>query len=104
VVTRSRFVDPPLSSGQAAQIAKTLYQSRRLSKIYPSRGTVIRAIREGGSLGISGPVWYDLFLAMTMQEAGVGTIVTENASDFRHMRFISTCKIQDAVKSFAQSS
>ncbi|MBI4565225.1 MAG: type II toxin-antitoxin system VapC family toxin [Planctomycetes bacterium] len=95
VVTRARFVDPPLSSADAAGRARLLYRSRKLSKIYPQRGTVMRALREGAALGITGAAWYDLFLAVTMKDAGVSLIVTENLDDFRRFPFISTRRIQD---------
>ena len=47
VVTRGRFVDPPLGAGDAVKIATKLFKSRRLRKIYPARGTVLRAAKEG---------------------------------------------------------
>lgn len=97
VVTRGRFVDPPLSSVEAARIAKLLYQSRRLRKIYPKRGTVMRSIREGAALGIRGATWYDLFLALTMRDAGVQVIVTENTTDFQKFPFLSPRRIQEAL-------
>ncbi len=97
VVTRSRFVDPPLPTAEVGRIASLLYQSRNLSKIYPLRGTVMRAIREGAALGVTGPAWYDLFLAMTMRDAGVSAIITENVDDFRKFPFISPRRIERAV-------
>lgn len=63
-------------------MASVLYRSRRLIKIYPKRGTVIRTLREGRALNVRGPAWYDLFLAVTMRDAGVHLIITENTSDF----------------------
>ncbi len=98
VVTRSRFVDPPLSGREVHRIADLLYRSRRLMKIYPRRGTVIRAMREGDALGITGPAWYDLFLAVTMRDAGVFLIVTENVDDFKKFPFLTTRRIEHAVR------
>ncbi len=94
VVTRRRFVDPPLSPEEAGRVASLLYRSRRLTKIYPRRGTVVRAVEEGAALGVTGPAWYDLFLAMTMRDAGVSLIVTENVEDFRKFRFITAQRIE----------
>ena len=88
VVTRPRFVDPPLDSSEASRRAADLYHSRTLAKVYPKRGTVLRALREGALRGVTGPAWYDLFLAATMRDARVGTIVTENAADFRRFDFL----------------
>ena len=93
VVTRSRFVDPPLTPIEAGRVASLLYHSRRLTKIYPRRGTVVRAIEEGAARGLTGPAWYDLFLAMTMRDAGVFRVVTENIEDFRKFRFIAAQRI-----------
>jgi len=62
-------------------------------KIYPRRGTVARAMAEGAELGVSGAAWYDLFLALTMRDAGVRTIVTENVTDFEQLRFITAQRI-----------
>jgi predicted nucleic acid-binding protein len=97
VVTRARFVEPPLSAADAARMAALLYGSRRLKKIYPKRGTVLRALRAGRELGTVGPAWYDLFLAATMRDAGVRVVITENTADFRNFPFLSPCRIQDAL-------
>ncbi len=97
VVTRPRLVENPLSPAQAAQMTRKLYGSRRLRKIYPKRGTVIRTIREGASLGIKGPLWYDLYLAVTMADAGVRRIITENVDDFKGFPFITVISIKEAV-------
>src|SRR5437867_13454102 len=61
VVTRGRLVHPAMTPEEAARMGEILYRSRRLAKIYPSRGTVVRSIREGQKLRITGPAWYDLF-------------------------------------------
>jgi len=98
VVTRSRFVQPPLSPAEAARMAVLLYRSRRLKKIYPKRGTVLRALRAGRELGMVGPAWYDLFLAATMRDAGVRLLVTENIADFRKFPFLSPRRIQEALR------
>lgn len=98
-VTRARYMDPPLSSAEAARRAQDLYRSRRLKKIYPSRGTVFRALQEGAALGVSGPLWFDLFLALTMRDAGVRLIVTENTADFRTFPFLTTRGIREFVES-----
>jgi len=97
VVTRSRFVDPPLSPAEAGRVTNLLYRSRRLMKIYPRRGTVARTIEEGILLGVTGPAWYDLFLAMTMRDSGVFLVVTENVEDFRKFHFITAQRIEQAV-------
>ena len=99
VATRRRFVDPPLAPDVLARMAQRLYRSRRLRKIYPSRGTVERAVRAGTSLGVSGTRWYDLFLAVTMREAGVREIITENLDDFRGIPFVTARRIADAASS-----
>ncbi len=88
VVTRPRLVSPPLSGNEVARMTDLLYRSRRLRKIYPSRATVARTMRQGSVLGISGPRWYDLFLAMTMADNGVSAIITDNVKDFRFLPFI----------------
>lgn len=95
VVTRGRFVEPAMAPEEAAQKAEILYRSRRLRKIYPSRGTVLRSIREGQKLRIAGPAWYDLFLAVTMREAGVNEIITENIRDFAKFPFIEARPLAD---------
>ena len=96
VVTRPRHVQKPLPVTEAARMAELMYRSRRLSKIYPRRGTVLRALREGVALNVTGPRWYDLFLAVTMRDAGVQVVVTENVLDFQKMPFITAVKIEDA--------
>jgi len=77
-------------------MAGLLYRSRRLKKIYPLRGTVARALREGRALGIAGPAWYDLFLACTMRDHGVALIVTENLRDFRRIPFVQPRSLAQA--------
>lgn len=97
VVTRPRLVQKPLPMPELARMVRTLYDSRRLSKIYPKRGTVMRAIAEGSALAITGPAWYDLFLAVTMRDAGVEVIITEDFRHFRRLPFLITQSIQDAL-------
>ena len=96
-VTRSRAIDPPIGAIEASRITSLLYRSRRLTKIYPGRGTVMRAVAEGAALNITGTVWYDLFLAMTMRDAGVSVIVTEDVSDFGKFPFITARTIREMV-------
>jgi predicted nucleic acid-binding protein len=96
VVTRGRLVHPAMTPHEAAQRAEILYRSRRLSKIYPSRGTILRSIREGRKLQVAGPAWYDLFLAVTMREAGVQEIITENVRDFAKFPFVTARLITEA--------
>ena len=97
VVTRSRLVAPPLPAIEVARVGGILFSSRRLRKIYPLRATVQRALREGSLLGISGPPWYDLFLAMTMRESGVNEIITEDIAHFRRFDFVTAIPIADAL-------
>jgi len=97
VVTRPRFVDPVLPAAEVERIADLLYRSRTLAKIYPQRGTVSRMSREGARLGIGGTAWYDLFLAMTMRDSGVDTIVTEDVSDFKKFPFVVARRIRESA-------
>jgi predicted nucleic acid-binding protein len=97
VVTRKRFVDPPLPLEEVERMTTLLYHSRRLSKIYPLRGTVMRTLCEAKILEIQGVLWYDLFLAMTMRDAGVHTIVTDNIQDFHRFPFLSAVRIEEAL-------
>lgn len=97
VATRGRLAKPALSAGKAAEMSETLFKSRKMGKIYAARGTVLRAVREGGELGLVGPAWYDMFLAMTMKDAGVKAIVTENRRDFTGIRGITVFGIAEAA-------
>lgn len=97
VVTRARFVNPPLAMSEVLRMTSLLYRSRRLAKIYPRRATVSRTVREGVAIGTTGPAWYDLYLAMTMREAGVEVIITENTDDFRRFPFITARRIEQAL-------
>lgn len=96
VVTRPRLVREPWPLEKVLRITSELYRSRRLRKIYPRRGTVIRTMREGALLGTRGPVWYDLFLAVTMRDAGIEIIITEDVSHFRRFSFLTALRIQEA--------
>jgi len=96
VVTRGRFVEPAMTPEEVTQKAEILYRSRRLRKIYPSRGTILRSIREGRKLRVTGPAWYDLFLAVTMREARVNEVITENIRDFAKFPFIEARPITEA--------
>jgi predicted nucleic acid-binding protein len=97
VATRPRFVNPPLAMDEVLRMTSLLYRSRRLAKIYPRRGTVSRTVREGAILNATGTDWYDLYLAMTMREAGVKVIITENIDDFRRFPFVTARRIQQAL-------
>jgi len=96
VVTRARLVAPSMSGSDVSKIVGVLYRSRALTKIYPKRATVSRAVAEGARLGVTGPAWYDLFLAITMVDNGVDTVVTENTADFRKFPFVTACRLADA--------
>lgn len=98
VVTRSRFVDPPLSAAELGRIVDKLYRSRALSKVYPRSGTVMRAVREGVALSVTGSLWYDLFLAATMRDAAIAVVVTENVDDFKRFPFITPLSIEAAAQ------
>ena len=97
VVTRARHVTEPLGSPDLLRMATTLYASRRLGKIYPRRGTVMRAIQDGAALAFTGPRWYDMFLAATMRDAGVEVIITEDTDTFRRIPFVTPRSIADAL-------
>jgi len=97
VVSRARLVSRPLSPREISRITSLLYRSRRLGKIYPRRGTVLRTMRQGAALGITGPTWYDLFLAVTMREAGVEMIITEDLADFRKFPFVTARHIRETT-------
>jgi predicted nucleic acid-binding protein len=97
VVTRRRPSDHPLPAEDVLRVTDLLYRSRSLTKIYPRRGTVARAMSEGVRLGISGSIWYDLFLALTMRDAGVRVIISENVSDFEQFPFVVARRIAEAA-------
>ena len=97
VVTRRRTGDTPLPPQEVLRITDLLYRSRTLAKIYAQRGTAARAMREGSSLGIAGSAWFDLFLAMTMRDAGVRVVVTENKVDFERFPFVTARSISEAI-------
>jgi predicted nucleic acid-binding protein len=97
VVTRRRRDEVPLPAETILRISDSLYRSRTLTKIYTKRGTVMRAIREGNTIGLSGSAWYDLFLAVTMRDAGVRAIITENIADFRRIPFVQAFGIHEAA-------
>lgn len=101
VSTRPRLVASPLQPADLNRMVTRMYRSRLLQKIYPKRAAVMRALREGVSLGFSGPAWYDLFLAVTMQEAKVFSIVTEDLKTFRRIPFVEPISIEDAVASMS---
>ncbi len=48
-------------------------------------------------MGIAGTEWYDLFLAVTMRDAGVQDIVTDNVRHFQKFAFVSARRIEDAA-------
>ena len=97
VTTRRRPGDTPLPAPALSRMTDLLYRSRILRKIYPRRGSVARALREGAELKISGPTWYDFFLALTMRDAGVRFVVTENVADFQKFPFVFARRIKDAL-------
>jgi predicted nucleic acid-binding protein len=95
VVTRRRQNDHPLPADDVLRMTDLLYRSRSLIKIYPRRGTVARTTSEGARLEISGSAWCDLFLALTMRDAGVRLIITENVSDFDQLPFVVPRRIAE---------
>ena len=99
VVTRQRFVNPPLAPPKVREIVDMLYTSRRPSKIYLSRATVQRTIQHGAALGVTGTAWYDLFLAVTMRDSGVSLLISESVDDFRKIPFVTCRSIRVAAAS-----
>src|SRR5262249_10951319 len=97
VTTRRRHGATALSSDDVARMTDLLYRSRTLTKIYPQRATVSRMIREGVALGIYGSAWYDLFLAMTMRDADVRVIITEDVRHFQKFPFLAARRIEEAL-------
>ncbi len=95
VVTRKKLVHEPLPPDDVARFVRVLYRSRSLKKIYPKRATVMRAVREGTALGIIGPIWYDLFLAVTMRDAGVAAIVTDDIKHYQRFSFVTAVGIDE---------
>ncbi len=100
VVSRPRLVSHPLQGPDVHRITSLLNESRLLKKIYPRRGTIIRALKEGTRLNVAGSEWYDLFLAVTMLDAGVDEIVTEDTHSFRKLPFIKAISIAEANRRF----
>jgi predicted nucleic acid-binding protein len=96
VVTRKHLVITPLNPEELQRMVKTLYESRRLAKIYPKRGTAIRAVRDGAALGFTGPQWYDVYLAATMRDSAIESIVTEDLETFRKIPFVTALSIGEA--------
>jgi predicted nucleic acid-binding protein len=99
VVTRERFVSPPMQPADVSRISSVLFKSRSLLKIYPKRATVLRALRTGTDLGLKGPRWYDVFLAETMRDARVEVIITEDVMHFAQIPFVSARRIREAAES-----
>jgi predicted nucleic acid-binding protein len=95
VATRPNLVTNPLSPTELQRMTTLLYASRHLKKIYPRRGTVMRAVRHGASLKFSGSAWYDIFLATTMQDYGVRSIITEDLTTFRRIGFVNARGIEE---------
>ncbi|MGE3809382.1 MAG: type II toxin-antitoxin system VapC family toxin [Gemmataceae bacterium] len=95
VVSRPRVVAKPMEPDVFLKFVTTLFRSRNLGKLYPKRGTVMRALREGTSLKLTGPRWYGLFLAATMRDAGVQTLITDNLKDFTNIPWITAMHISD---------
>jgi predicted nucleic acid-binding protein len=97
VTTRRRHGETAIPAEEVARMTDLLYRSRTLTKIHARRGTVIRALREGIHLSIYGSAWYDLFLAMIMRDANVGTIITEDVAHFQRFPFLIAKRIEEAV-------
>lgn len=98
VVSRERFVSPAMPQGDVRRIIDLLFKSRTLTKIYPKRATVLRAVQTGAELELKGPRWYDMFLAETMRDAGVEQIVTHDVRHFRQFCFLSVITIEEAAR------
>lgn len=98
VVSKKRRVHQAMPPSEIATFASVLYRSRILKKIYPKRATVMRAIREGARLGLTDKIWYDMYLALTMRDAGVSVIVTEDLHDYARFPFVTAIGIEEAAR------
>ena len=83
VVTDPRRFPAPLAPHEAARRLGRLWRSRTLHKIYPKRGTHERAARLAARLDRRGSDFFDVLLAQTMLDNGVGRLITADVRDFR---------------------
>lgn len=83
VVTDPRRFPAPLPPLEAARRLSRLWRSRTLHKIYPKRGTHERAARLAARLDRRGGDFFDVLLAQTMLDNGVGRVVTADTRDFK---------------------
>lgn len=84
-VVLTRKVAKPLPREEAGLIVSAFVESPKWGKLNYNQLTVKRALEDLRTINIS---FWDVLIAETMKEAGVSTLYTENAKDFRKIPWI----------------
>jgi len=80
--TGRRGPEKPLSSQEATDLIRRYFESDALSVIYPGPETIRHLLTLLEHRPITGPNFYDVFLAATMLENDITEIATYNEQDF----------------------
>ncbi len=84
-VVLTRNVAKPLPKEEASLIVDAFVDSPKWGKLNYSHLTVKHALEDLRTINTS---FWDIMIAETMKEAGVGTLYTENEKDFRKIPWV----------------
>jgi predicted nucleic acid-binding protein len=84
-VVLTRNVAKPLPKDEAGLIVDAFVESPKWGKLNYSHLTVKHALEDLRTINTS---FWDIMIAETMKEAGVGTLYTENEKDFRKIPWV----------------
>jgi len=90
VLTNSKKLKNPLSPQDASRVCKLYLSSSEIPKIAPNERVILRALELASELNRKGGDFFDCVLAATMESEDVKQILTENVSDFKAFKFVST--------------
>ena len=95
--TGRRGPEDPLTAQEATDVIRRYHESDAVTIIYPGPGTIRHLLVLLENRPITGPKFYDIFLAATMLENGVTRIATYNGPDFTPLPGITVVPPSDLI-------
>jgi len=90
IVTNPKRVEYPMTSEEAADLCRDLWECREIEKVNPTvlaPHEIFKLVKE---LKLSRGEIFDCVLAVTAKENKISVIYTENVGDFRSYNFLKT--------------
>lgn len=94
VVTDPRRFENPLSMADALRLARRLWDSEDIVRVFPAPEVVPRTLELMAALRLGRKRILDTALAATLECAGIGRLATFNSADFAIFRFLDLVTLE----------